>query len=91
MTTTIFSDSALSPELSGAKALLIEPVLTAAAAVFWLIALPFAAVSIMAVRVWDGSVALVTGHALRPNPLILRQRPAKNARVARASKHAAQA
>jgi hypothetical protein len=91
MTTSIFSDSVLTAELSGVKALLIEPVLTAAAAVFWLIALPFAAVSIMAVRVWDALVALVTGHALRPNPLILRQTPAKTARVGRASKHAAQA
>lgn len=91
MTTTIFSDSALTRELSEAKALLIEPVLATAVAVFWLIALPFAAVSIMAVRVWDGLVALVTGHALRLNPLILRQTPAKTARVAQASKHAAQA
>ena len=91
MTTTILSDSALTSELSGSKVLLLEPVLAVAAAAFWLVALPFAAVSLMAVRVWDALVALVTGHALRPNPLILRQTPAKNARVARASNHAAQA
>ena len=91
MTTTIFSDSALTSELSGAKTLLLEPVLTAAAAVFWLIALPFAAVSIMAVRIWDVLAALVTGRAIRPNPLILRQTSAKSARAARASKYAAQA
>ena len=91
MTTTILSDSALTSELSESKMLLLEPVLAIAAAAFWLIALPFAAVSIMAVRVWDALVALVMGHALRPNPLILRQTPAKTARVGRASKHAAQA
>ena len=72
MATTILSDSALTSELSGSKVFLLEPLLAVAAAAFWLVALPFAAVSLMAVRVWDAFVALVTGHALRPNPLILR-------------------
>lgn len=91
MATTILSDSALTSELSGSKVFLLEPLLAVAAAAFWLVALPFAAVSLMAVRVWDAFVALVTGHALRPNPLILQQTPAKNASAAQASKHAAQA
>jgi hypothetical protein len=91
MSTTIFSDSALTSELSESKMLLLEPVLAIAAAAFWLVALPFAAVSLMAVKVWDALVALVKGHGLRPNPLILRQTPAKNARAARASNHAAEA
>ena len=91
MTTTIFSDSAFTSELAGSKVLLLEPVLAVAVAAFWLVALPFAAVSLVAVRVWDASVALVTGRALRPNPLILRQTPVKNASAAQASKQTAQA
>lgn len=85
MTTTICSNSALTSEFSGSKVLLLEPVLAVLVAAFWLVALPLAAVSLVAVRIWDALVALVTGHALRPNPLILRPTPAQ------ASKHTAQA
>jgi hypothetical protein len=31
------------------------------------------AMSLLAVRIWEVLVALSTGHAVRPNPLILRQ------------------
>jgi hypothetical protein len=89
MTTTIFSNSALHFEISGLKALLIEPLFAAGAAAFWLCALPFVAVSLLAVKVWDVLVAVVTGHALRPNPLILRQGPVKTAAAERRAEHTA--
>lgn len=90
MTNTIFSDPVLNCEPSGPKVFLLEPLLTAGAAVFWLCALPFVAFSLMAVKIWDVLVALFMGHGLRPNPLILRRGPAKDASAEPRPQHAAQ-
>ncbi|MDQ3546801.1 MAG: hypothetical protein M3429_09870, partial [Verrucomicrobiota bacterium] len=48
------------------------------AAIFWIAALPFVAFSLMAVKIWDTLMALVSGSTVRPNPLILRTGLAKS-------------
>ncbi len=53
---------------------LVEPFLVVAVAIFWLVALPFVAVSLACVRIWDTLVALKSSKAASPNPLILRHR-----------------
>ena len=53
---------------------LVEPLLAMAAATFWLVALPFVAVSLACVKVWDTLMALKSSKAAFPNPLILRRR-----------------
>ena len=69
--TTIYSHSALTPRpfgLSELKAILIEPFLVVGVSVFWIVTLPFTAVSLLVVKVWD----IVSGYS-RANPLILRR------------------
>lgn len=85
--TTTFSDSALAPEsgLSVLKAIVIEPVLIVGAAFFWLVALPFVAISLMAVKIWDTVVGLVSGSADRFSPLILRRGLVKGSLAGRSS------
>jgi hypothetical protein len=77
-----YSDSALAPHLSFGsaelKAVFIEPFLVVGAALFWIGALPFVAVSLMGLKVWETLVALTSGKAVRPNPLILRRSVASN-------------
>jgi hypothetical protein len=75
--TTIFPDSALAPQpspvgFSELKAVLLEPLLVLGVSLFWIVALPFVAVSLMLVKIWDTVVALSTGTAAQANPLILR-------------------
>jgi len=73
---TTFSDSALTPHSFGfaeVKTALVEPVLVVGAALFWLAALPFVALSLMCVKIWDTLLALASGSGVRPNPLILRR------------------
>lgn len=84
MTTISFVNPSLAaePTLAQFKAAVIEPLLVAGAALFWVLALPVVAMSLVAVKIWEVLVALSTGHAVRPNPLILRQGPIK-ATVAR--------
>ena len=70
-----FSDSPLAPQplgfgFSDLKAILLEPLLMVGVSVFWILALPFVAVSLMCVKIWDTVVALKSGTA---NPLILRR------------------
>jgi hypothetical protein len=79
MMTTSFANPSLSPEpaLNHFKAAVFEPVLVAGAALFWVLALPVVAVWLMALKIWEVLVALSLGHAVRPNPLILRHRPLK--------------
>jgi hypothetical protein len=81
MTATTFSNSLLNTESSSgawlAKALLLEPVLTAGAALFWLVALPFVALALMGFKVWETVAAVLSGRPLRPNPLMLRYAPVK--------------
>ena len=51
---------------------LIEPLLVVAVGAFWLVALPFVAVSLAGVKIWDALVALKSSNAALPNPLFLR-------------------
>ena len=64
------------------KFAIFEPLLIAGAALFWVLALPVVAMSLMAVKIWEVLFALSTGQSVRPNPLILRQGPIRG-RVAR--------
>ena len=89
--TTTFSDSALvahSAALKELKKAVLEPALTAAAALFWVAALPFVAFSLGFVKVWDTLTA--TGWRLRARrtPLILRRSLAKNPLTLRARREA---
>jgi hypothetical protein len=55
------------------KAALLEPLMIVAAALFWLATLPLAALALIALKLWQTSVALAAGEMVRPNPLILRR------------------
>ena len=70
---------------SDPKAILLECLLIAGTALFWFFALPVAAVALMAVKIWETLVALISGKMVRPNPLILRRRPATTAFIRRRS------
>ena len=76
MSTTPFA-SELAPRhatgFSRVKTILMEPLLIVAVAAFWLIALPFVAVSLVCVKVGDALAATESGSAARPNPLFLRR------------------
>ena len=90
---TTFSDSALTPHSFGfaeVKTALVEPVLVVGAALFWLAALPFVALSLMCVKIWDTLMALKSGAGVRPNPLILRPGLAKSGPTVRSSPRTAQ-
>ena len=90
--TTTFSDSALAPHsfgLSELKAALLEPALIAAAAIFWVAALPFVALSLMFVKIWDTLKAIGSGATVRPNPLILRRGLAKSGPTVRSPRRTA--
>jgi hypothetical protein len=78
-----------SPGNSLLGSLLVEPALTAGAAGFWLFALPFVALALMSVKVWESMVALSSGRPVRPNPLILRYGPAVALDLQRDRAHAA--
>lgn len=75
MMTASFVNPSLGAEstLIHSKAAVIEPLLIAGAALFWVLALPVVAISLVGVKIWEALVALSTGNAVRPNPLILRQ------------------
>ena len=73
--TSTYSESALTPRPFGSadlKASLLEPVLVVGVSAFWLVALPFAAVSLFAVKIWDTASAFAHG-SVQANPLILRR------------------
>ena len=93
MNTTTIVNCLLSPEESAEnsllKSVLLEPALTAAAAAFWLFTLPFVAIALMSMKVWESTVALVSGRPIRPNPLILRYGPATALHLRRSRAHAA--
>ncbi len=61
------------PGFSRVKTILVEPLLVVVVAAFWLVALPFVAVSLACVKVGDALVAMESGSAARPNPLIPRR------------------
>ncbi|HEY2711427.1 MAG TPA: hypothetical protein VGI60_02850 [Chthoniobacterales bacterium] len=79
---TLLSDSDFTSDSSfrraGRKSRFAEALLTTGAILFWLGALPFIAVVLALVKVSDTCIALVTGHAIRSNPLILRRGPARS-------------
>ena len=55
------------------QTVLIEPLLVVAVGTFWLVALPFVAISLACVKIWDALVALKSSNTARPNPLFLRR------------------
>jgi hypothetical protein len=70
-----FSDSALTLQSLGFSELkfaVVEPALVVSAVFFWVAALPFVALSVMCVKIWDTLMALKSTAGVRPNPLILR-------------------
>ena len=71
---TTYSDSALHTQsfgLTELKTALMEPALIRGAAIFWVAALPFVALSLMALKIWDTLKALGSGSSVSPDPLIL--------------------
>jgi len=80
MMTTSFANSSVYPEPTHThlKTALLEPVLVAGAALFWVLALPVVATWLIALKIWEVVVALSLGNAVRPNPLILRYGPLKS-------------
>jgi hypothetical protein len=88
--TTICSHPALVTPATDWKAILAEPFLLLGVSAFWLVTLPFAAVALLGVKVWDGAVAL-TREASRKNPLILRRGRAPRADEAPAHRAAKKA
>jgi hypothetical protein len=86
--TTTFSDSALAPHSCGfaeVRTALVEPALVVGAALFWVVVIPFVALSLMCVKIWDTLLALTSGAGVRPNPLILRRGLAKSGLTLRSS------
>ncbi len=84
--TTTFPDTALTPQppsfgFSEFGTALLEPLLVVGAALFWLVALPFVALSLMLVKIWDTLVALKMGTLAQANPLILRSSAPKTVPV----------
>ena len=72
---TTYSDPTLTARTSGThdfKALLLEPFLVVAVSAFWLVTLPFAAVSLLAVKISDTYMSF-THRSVVGNPLILRR------------------
>jgi hypothetical protein len=83
-----FSDCALTPQSLGfseLKIALVEPALVMSAVFFWVAALPFVALSLRCVKIWDKLTALKSAAGIRPNPLILRDGLAKSELVPRSS------
>ena len=73
---TTYSDSAFAVDslgLSELKNTVLEVALIGGAGLFWIAALPFVALSLMLVKIWDTLKAVASGAPVRPNPLILRR------------------
>ena len=78
---TTYSDSAFAVDslgLSELKNTVLEVALIGGAGVFWIAALPFVALSLMLVKIWDTVKAVASGAPVRPNPLILRRGLVRN-------------
>lgn len=76
MTTTFFDSALVSKSSSALLQLiisLIEPLLIMFAAVFWIVMLPFMALSVLCVKAWDTLVALNSGGTPRSDSLFLRR------------------
>ena len=74
MTTTYYQPPADSRPfgLTDLKSALLEPVLVVGVSAFWIVTLPFAAVSLLGVKIWDTASAFSRKTTTR-NPLILRR------------------
>lgn len=92
--TTTFANASLTPDDSSIgtdlKSILLEPFLMVGSVCFWLVALPFVAVSLVCVKVWDTLSAIVPGHNAQKNPLILRRGLAKGGVTVRGTARPAQ-
>ena len=83
-----FSDSALTLPSLGffeLKFALLEPALVVSAVFFWIAALPFVALSLRCVEIWDTLTALKSAPGVRSNPLILRHGFARRGTATRSS------
>jgi len=82
------SDSALTLQSVGffeQKISLVEPALVVSAVFFWIAALPFVALSLRCVEIWDKLTALKPAADVRSNPLILGHGLAKSGPATRSS------
>lgn len=73
--TTVYSNSSVADRsfgLADLKSLLLEPFLVLGVSAFWLLTLPFAAVAMLAVKIWD-KCAPSLNRANSAHPLILRR------------------
>ena len=87
---TTFSEPAFAAQSSGfsSRAVsLLEPAMTVGTALFWCIALPFVAFSLICVKVWDTIVGRFPDAGVGSNQLILRTGPVETHPVARRSDH----
>ena len=78
---TTYLDSAFAVDslgLSELKNTVLEVALIGGAGLFWIAALPFVALSLMLVKIWDTVKAVASGAPVRPNPLILRRGLVRN-------------
>ena len=83
-----FSDFALPLQSLGffeLKIALVEPALVVSAIFFWIAALPFVALSLRCVEIWDTLTALKPAVGVRSNPLILRHDLMKSRPASRSS------
>ena len=81
-----FSDSALTLQSVGffeLKISLVEPALVVSAVFFWIAALPFVALSLRCVEIWDKLTALKPAADVPSNPIILGHALAKSAPATR--------
>ena len=80
-----YSDSALAPHhwfgSAELKAVFIEPLLTVGATLFWIVAIPFMAVPLVCLKIWDTAVALTSGRAVSSKSLFLRRRTARTTQI----------
>ena len=73
MTTTYYQSENSRPfGLTDLKSALLEPLLVVGVSAFWFVTLPFAAVSLLGVKLWETGSAFSHKTASR-NPLILRR------------------
>ena len=83
-----FSNSALTLQSLGfseLKIALVEPALVLSAIFFWIATLPFVALSLRCVEIWDTLTAFKPAAGVRSNPLILDHGLAKSRPATRSS------
>jgi hypothetical protein len=88
-----FSDSTLTLQSLGffeLKIALVEPALVVSAVFFWIAALPFVALSLRCVEIWDTLTASKPAAGVRSNPIILGHGLAKSGPATRSSTQTAE-